>query len=66
MVYLCRSFRAMLFMGDFPFRGFAPSVNIYRSVGARGAPFIEKIQPLVENILKTLQTFLPLSVKFLS
>ena len=46
----------------------APSVDIFRSVGARLAfflPFIEKFQPLVEKILKTPQTFLPLPTKFL-
>ena len=46
----------------------APSVDIFRSVGARLVfylPFIEKIQPLVENIQKTPQTFLPLPTKFL-
>ena len=46
----------------------APSVDIFRSVGARLAfylPFIEKIQPLVEKILKTTQIFLPLVTKLL-
>ena len=46
----------------------APSVDIFRSVGARLAfylPFIEKIQPLVENLQKTTQIVLPFPTKFL-